>query len=57
MNSTNLHIPNDIHYAVLGEKNLNMYINYEGKLLKCVKIMKSSNIVTVMNLKDILTPL
>lgn len=57
MNSTNLHIPFDIHYAVLGEKNLNMYINYEGKLLKCVKIMKSSNIVTVMNLKDILTPL
>lgn len=57
MNSTNLHIPIDIHYAVLGEKNLNMYINYEGKLLKCVKIMKSSNIVTVMNLKDILTPL
>lgn len=55
MNSTNLHIPIDIHYAVLGEKNLNMYINYEGKLLKCVKIMKSANIV--MNLKDILTPL
>lgn len=48
----NLYILNDIYYVVLGEKNWNMYINYEGKLLKCVKIMKSVNIV--MNLKDIL---